>query len=241
VEVVDYLIGSVQEFNGWYETDWTSTYNKGIKIVLTDNIVLPQDKYYSWNTKYEKEFNGIIDGNGYRIENFSSCIPFIRYLSATGVIENLAMTNMSTKDGYLGLVGGYLYGTVRNCYFEGTVKNGAGVNGMYHEVFSGSVIENVVVKVSYEQPSPSEYAVTHNSYANFNPGLYMVNDNYDKNSTTENGKLSSNTSLCKTVFSSVEELKEALTVEGQLVLPNGFDANLWEFDSNGMLVMKEKN
>ena len=74
-------------------------------------------------------FNGVFDGNGYKISNFSvkvmgSQYGLFRYIGDLGIVSDLNLSGMIAPTGSqmeIGAIAGVNYGTIQNCSFTGTV------------------------------------------------------------------------------------------------------------------------
>ena len=216
VEVVDFAIGTVEEFESWYN-NYKNNLDK--TIVLTDNIVLSTSKVYEnwYDTVF---FTGVFDGRGYTIANFAGKSSFIPKMQG-GTFKNVALVNVkkvyeASKSGFIGLqVNG---GTVENVYYQGTqagVLDEVERTGFY-TYFVGTV-KNVVVSVSRACGATAD-AVSLQANSN---SLYVVN-------TASGGTKRANTHY----YAAHSDFVSAVTA-----LPEGF-GDMWTIDSQFGLTFK---
>ena len=74
-------------------------------------------------------FNGVFDGNGYKISNVNmkekgSQYGFFRYIGDLGIVSDLKLSGVIALSGsqeQIGALAGVNYGTIQNCTFTGTV------------------------------------------------------------------------------------------------------------------------
>ncbi len=153
VEVYDFAFGTKAEFMAWYG-DYKNNYKLGSKICLTADIDfgganLGNDVTNFWWTQADGNlrFNGIFDGKGHVLSNFTAKLFPIPGVAGTGVIKNVAMVGYKVTGSY-GLIGVDMSGTMENCYFEGelTATNDTGAiasNGIGNAAVAH--MKNVVV------------------------------------------------------------------------------------------------
>ena len=96
-------------------------------------------------------FTGVFDGNSYVISNlnindptqYGTYIGFIRYLDASGLVENLGLDNASVvgnMDMYVGgMVGGMNNGSITNSYASSTVAGYMGAGGLVGYMNNGAI------------------------------------------------------------------------------------------------------
>ena len=245
VEVVDFAIGTTREFSNWYNA-LEDLLDKNITVVFTDDIYVigaaidNSMSHYNWGGSNGKGFNGTIDGRGHVIYGFKSTHGFIPCVAQDGVIKNLAMVDMVTE-GSWGFLGAFMIGTIENCYFQGVQTNSTKANwftGFYgrYSLDNGqkvAKISNVVINVKRPTIGQENDAFTDNAYRSPKgadiSGVYMINDNY--NGEYFNGDRWDG--LDVKIYSSVEDMASAVKK-----LPNGFSADYWKIDADGLLVMK---
>lgn len=109
---------------------------RGIRESIKPDFMKDYTNYY--NSKSIKELNGILDGNGYTIRNFSlSCHNYrsalIRYNH--GTIKNLNIENVHISNRHI--IGGLVAentGTIKNCSIQGEIEkakyNAGGIVGL---------------------------------------------------------------------------------------------------------------
>jgi len=81
-------------------------------------------------------FNGVFDGNGYRISNFTYNQPtdfegLFSYIGRLGIVRNLGLTDVHvTGNSYMGAVAGLHLGTIQCCFTTGQVTAETAPNGL---------------------------------------------------------------------------------------------------------------
>lgn len=135
-----YLIATAEDMNeiGAHPNDWDKHF------LLVNDINLADYTGTQFNiigVSLTGGFNGIFDGNGHTIHNFSWIMPsprgYIGLFGRAGVyceIRNLGISdvNIHAEGGsdFVGALVGFNSGTVINCYSTGTIKGTANVGGL---------------------------------------------------------------------------------------------------------------
>jgi len=124
-----YLIYTAEQMNeiGLHEEDW----NKHFKLMADVDLAGFTGTDFNIIGRYSWHFNGVFDGNGHRISNFTydsndkDYIGLFGYIR--GEIKDLGLIDPNVDGGTGGNVGslvGTNYGTTTNCYVEGGSVSG---------------------------------------------------------------------------------------------------------------------
>ncbi|MBE5751985.1 MAG: hypothetical protein E7357_06190, partial [Clostridiales bacterium] len=170
-EYIDYM-------NGWSgaasaETNGTSD----DYVVLTADINLNATTFQKNQSDW---FSGTFNGLGHTLSNAKVDLiqvgpsswngsGLFGYIETNGIVENVALTDITCINQYVWLISGYVKGTVRNVYVQGSHSVASG-NGVLR-AYNASSIENVVVNVTsdkatyaYSDQTAGKNAIV-NSYA----------------------------------------------------------------------------
>lgn len=126
-------INSLEDLIEFSENASLDTYYNNKTLVLNTNISLLDIDYFSIPT-----FNGVFDGQGYTISDFSistsgSVQGLFRYLQEDGQVKNLNVSGNVTPSGSQNIVGGIVAsnrGSIENCSFIGDVEGKNNIGGI---------------------------------------------------------------------------------------------------------------
>ena len=133
-----YRIATPEDLNdiGRYEEDWDKHF------ILVNDVNLAEytgAQFKIIGPNYNTSFNGVFDGNGKRIWNFTwnsidtYCVGLFRYVGSDGQIKNLAMENVDVNavgSRYAGGLVGDNRGHITDCYSTGSVGGSYFVGGL---------------------------------------------------------------------------------------------------------------
>jgi hypothetical protein len=143
-----YLIGEPDNLItlGIYSADWEKHFK------LSDNIDMSS---FVFNTRLIPIFSGVFDGDGYTISNLriDTLGTDEFYLGLFGSVsgeqahvKNLSLINVSVRGGLVqhcrnfgGLCGQNFYGTISNCYTEGSITGDDQLGGLCGENYCGTI------------------------------------------------------------------------------------------------------
>ena len=220
VNVVDFALGTAEEFDDWYQTKYSA--NLSAYVVLTDNISLGWTSAFANN--YSGHFEGTFDGCGYAVDGFyTSSYGFIPYLF--GTLKNVAFTNVKLTNPGVGFMGHQTGGTVSDVYYQGeqTGPNVAGsqsVGSFYTWTLGNPSVKNLVISVTRVCGADSD-AFSRSRYANIE-NIYVANNSSIGNTVTTGVNY----------YASHTEMKSAVAE-----LPAGF-GDMWTIDPYVGLTMK---
>lgn len=179
-EVVDYAIGTADEFDAVWNKDNWKTVAEGNKIIkLTADFTAKS--IGAANTA--ETFNGTFDGAGHTITAANAWwTGLFSNLGAAGVIKNVAFKGIVYRNNTAYVIGNKLEGTIENCYFEGTVYNDKGSPALANQIAKSATIKNVVIVLHKTSAATTTFNGVYNSLMNgsANPptvsGLYVINE-----------------------------------------------------------------
>ena len=133
VEMTELTIASLEEFLAFSENCRLDSYSQNLAVILEADIDLSGTDFAGVPI-----FCGVFDGNGHAITGLSidkkgSDQGLFRYLTAGGVVKNLAVSGQVTPGGSRDTVGGIVGsngGTIVNCSFSGTVSGADNIGGI---------------------------------------------------------------------------------------------------------------
>ena len=220
VNVVDFALGTAEEFDDWYQTKYSA--NLSAYVVLTDNISLGWTSAFANN--YSGHFEGTFDGCGYTVDGFhTSKFGFIPFLF--GTLKNVAFTNVKLTNPGVGFMGHQTGGAVSDVYYQGeqTGPNVAGsqsVGSFYTWTLGNPSVKNLVISVTRVCGADSD-AFSRSRYANIE-NIYVANNSSIGNTVTTGVNY----------YASHTEMKNAVAE-----LPAGF-GDMWTIDPYVGLTMK---
>ena len=220
VNVVDFALGTAEEFDDWYQTKYSA--NLGAYVVLTDNISLGWTSAFA--NDYSGHFEGTFDGCGYTVDGFhTSKFGFIPFLF--GTLKNVAFTNVKLANPGVGFMGHQTGGTVSDVYYQGE-QAGANVAGstsagsFYTWTLGNPSVKNLVISVTRVCGADSD-AFSRSRYADIE-NIYVANNSSIGNTVTTGVNY----------YASHTEMKNAVAE-----LPAGF-GDMWTIDPYVGLTMK---
>lgn len=220
VNVVDFALGTAEEFDDWYKTKYSS--NLSAYVVLTDNISLGWTSAFANN--YSGHFEGTFDGCGYAVDGFyTSSYGFIPFLF--GTLKNVAFTNVKLTTPGVGFMGHQTGGTVSDVYYQGeqagaNVAGSQSVGSFYTWTSGNPSVKNLVISVTRVCGADSD-AFSRSRYANIE-NIYVANNSSIGNTVTTGVNY----------YASHTEMKNAVAE-----LPAGF-GDMWTIDPYVGLTMK---
>lgn len=220
VNVVDFALGTAEEFDDWYQTKYSA--NLSAYVVLTDNISLGWTSAFA--NDYSGHFEGTFDGCGYTVDGFhTSKFGFIPFLF--GTLKNVAFTNVKLANPGVGFMGHQTGGTVSDVYYQGE-QAGANVAGntsagsFYTWTLGNPSVKNLVISVTRVCGAGSD-AFSKSRYADIE-NIYVANNSSIGNTVTTGVNY----------YASHTEMKNAVAE-----LPAGF-GDMWTIDPYVGLTMK---
>ena len=166
--------------NGNYKTvRYGGYYELGNNITYTGSgYTAPYAWFYGCSSYWGKSggFQGTFDGCGYTIDGLKFAGGQIRgffggVVGQRGVIKNVAFTNVQQSQNNSNVIGQNLYGSkVENVYvhliklYQGDTPNGS--SAYFFNIFTGSVTNNVVVKVDSLNYTPASLTATQKEFSN---------------------------------------------------------------------------
>lgn len=141
----EYTIYTAAELAGMaYLNDHAMSF-EGKTIYLGADIDLGEYRWIPAHTSERYFFRGIIDGKGHVISNMKTengglFVFFSGEIRNVG-FENINVINTKTNGFSIGIIGGYVSGTVKNCYVTGNITAVKDASGLVGKL-NGGVIEN---------------------------------------------------------------------------------------------------
>ena len=200
------------------------------------------------------EFNGTLDGKGYKISNLyisadTTNVGLFNRIENEGIVSNLGVVDATVKsngNNYVGIITGYLVddARIKKCYSTGTVEGQYGVGGLvgYHngsmveQSYShaavtgkgrvGGLVGNLMSSFIDESFSTGKVTVTPD------PTLYnggLVGSTYDTNNTTKSyydTETSNQTTSAGGIGKTTSEMKT------QSTYTNWDFSNVWSMDGS---------
>lgn len=128
-----YYIRSLDDLRKLAESCGMDSFSKGIKVILTKDLDLSGDPYFSIPI-----FSGSFDGGGYKIKGlkiFSEACHagLFRYLAEGGSIRNLSVeadVELGGKGEHVGGIVGNNFGEISACSFSGSVEGKDSIGGI---------------------------------------------------------------------------------------------------------------
>lgn len=236
-------ISTADEFVAWYNVngDYKGIQGNTDAVLLTADIDLSgkslSDHVGSnvWSTNGTGYgILGVFNGNGHVISNPTTNRGFIN-VGDTGILKNLIVTGAVTKStDYGGLAGCYNFGTVQNCYFQGSFSatTAASRFAPYYGVGNANSRTNGVIVVATGGPTVTNADYGYGAdYSTYNY-LYVV-------ASTATKLLSVNAKN-----SAVYADRTAFATACAGALPAGLSSDFWTLDKDGAptpIALYEKN
>ena len=231
-----YAIASENEWKAvWNDSAAPAIFGKASVVTIENDIDV--SSYSHKNIVFVNSFAGVFDGQGHTITGATaSWFGLFNSLAEEGVIKNVAFVGITLlKDAKL--FHESLYGTVENCYFEGTHRADLSINAVpavCNTIGRKAIIRNVVVNI-HGRKTNSDIATKNavfNSLASGDgypsiSGFYL---SIDSSSGKASGDSTVNANI--NLYSSAYEMNESLTA-----LPNGFSSDIWQI-YDGVLSFK---
>ena len=224
VNVVDFALGTKEEFMAWYG-NYAAHVND--YIVLTADIDFGGDKInqnivgYWWKKDYVDPdhgndnvyFKGTFDGQNHVLSNFNAHCAVFAGIGKGAVVKNVSMVDYTVTQ--YGLVACAIKGgTLENCYFQGKLT-GDDHNAAVINTINPGTLKNVVV-VAYGYNGAAKPSVAGEIWGSKLNGVYVF-DNATNGSITNKGDISDlDAHVYKNVFES-----------DVTALPESFDASVW--------------
>lgn len=188
VRVADYAIGTDAEWNAiWNSTQGNTAFTAANLIVLEKDVIsgsgAPDDK--------TGLLSATLDGQGHTVSNaaVNAWTGLFHVVNAGGAIKNINFVGIQFK-GPVAVVSDRLFGTIENCYFEGSMAPSAPLSqvtnaALANRLMSGAVVKNVFIYFHDKQVksgSVNTGAIKEIDNANVTvEELHVINDNYDGN------------------------------------------------------------
>lgn len=228
--VVDYTIADVNELKGlWNRTTAPIVFDSDAVILLEADIDASSWKNAGYNISvYQATFLGTFDGQNHTISNITASFHglFFHYLGETGVIKNIAFTGIKFNNNPT-IFGDIVYGTIENCYFEGSGGAASASGTLCNRIGPNATIKNVVV---YLHETTNTYGVFQ-SLQTGNPdisGLYAINPNATSGKAYNDSSTSLSASFTHAdeihYYTSLAAFKSAVTSR-----PDAISQDFWNY------------